>query len=152
MTARFAIRRILVALDGSEGSAEALRWAIGLARAVDAEIVAVHAFDLRPAAAPAAAMSIPPTYGDAWRDSEREAFMRLWSRPLAESGVRHRLLFEDGPVGRTLLQVADDQMVDLLVTGRRGRGAIAELLAGSVSQYLIHHARRLPVVVVPSPG
>lgn len=37
---------------------------------------------------------------------------------------------------------------DLIVSGRRGRGAVLELLAGSVSQRLLHGAH-VPVVVIP---
>ena len=35
-------KKILVRLDGSNGSARALDWAIALAKALDAEIVAAH--------------------------------------------------------------------------------------------------------------
>jgi nucleotide-binding universal stress UspA family protein len=41
--------------------------------------------------------------------------------------------------------------VDLIAVGRRGRGSLAELLAGSVSQSLIHTATR-PVLVAPEPA
>ena len=39
-------KTILVGLDGSAGSAGALDWAIALAKALDAEIVAVHVVQL----------------------------------------------------------------------------------------------------------
>jgi len=49
-----------------------------------------------------------------------------------------------------LIEAAERDEVDLIVTGRRGWSSVAELLAGSVSQYLVHRAKR-PVVVIPSP-
>ncbi|MGI8562350.1 MAG: universal stress protein [Candidatus Dormibacter sp.] len=36
----------MVGLDGSEGSAAALRWTIDLAKTIDAEVIALHAFEL----------------------------------------------------------------------------------------------------------
>jgi len=45
--------------------------------------------------------------------------------------------------------VAERAAADLIVTGRRGRSELVELLAGSVSQRMVHRAH-CPVVVVPS--
>ena len=42
---RRSMDRIVVGVDGSEGSAEALRWAARLASACGAEVVAVHVID-----------------------------------------------------------------------------------------------------------
>jgi nucleotide-binding universal stress UspA family protein len=53
----------------------------------------------------------------------------------------------DGPVGPTLAEACGDG-IDLLVTGSRGRGPVATVVAGSVSRHLAHHAP-CPVLVVP---
>ena len=55
-----------------------------------------------------------------------------------------------GPAAPTLLDIAGEIVADLIVTGRRGRGDLAELVIGSVSHDLVHLAS-LPVVVVPAP-
>lgn len=151
MTDTTAIRRILVGVDGSEGSAAALRWAMTLARAADAEIIAVNAFDLQPYSPTALGGAVEGTYLESLRDSVRKAFEGEWSLPLTSAGLRHQLIFRDGPAGPALFDVAEDQQVDLIVTGRRGLGAVAELFAGSVSQYLVHRVHRCPVAVVPAP-
>lgn len=149
--------RILVGLDGSEGSAAALERAISLARSTGAEIVAVHVFDLPyPSYAPmtgGAAMGMAGevrTLEESMRERVKEAFRTEWSAPLQEAGVRYREVFGEGRPGPVLAEAAEREDVDLIVVGRRGRGSLTELIAGSVSQYLIHRANR-PVLVVPDP-
>ncbi|HSR22206.1 MAG TPA: universal stress protein, partial [Candidatus Eisenbacteria bacterium] len=45
---RPSVKRIVVGLDGSQGSVRALDWAIRLAAGMDAEVIAVHAHELPP--------------------------------------------------------------------------------------------------------
>jgi nucleotide-binding universal stress UspA family protein len=46
------------------------------------------------------------------------------------------------------MEFARKANADLIVTGRRGRGGFTELLLGSTSHALTHHADR-PLVIVP---
>jgi nucleotide-binding universal stress UspA family protein len=144
---RTHIGRIVVGVDGSEAAARALEWAIGLAAPLDAEVIAVYAYELpayvpRPGGAP----YVPEQ--ENWERALRQDFELCWCAPLAEAGVRHRTIFEIGHAGDVLLREAETVVADLIVTGRRGRGELVELLGGSVSQRLVHGAH-CPVVVVP---
>jgi nucleotide-binding universal stress UspA family protein len=151
------LERILVGLDGSEGSALALRWAIDLAKAVDAEIVAVHAFEVpTPVIAPETGVPLGLGVDEVevertLRETAEQAFVTDWSAPLDAAGVRYRRLLEEGPPGEVLLEIAERERPGLLVAGRRGRRALAALVAGSVSEHLVHHSR-IPVTVVPAAG
>ena len=53
-------------------------------------------------------------------------------------------------VWQTILDVADEVDATLIVTGTHGSTAVQSELLGSVSNALVHHARR-PVLVVPTP-
>ena len=134
-------------LDGSEGSARALDWAIGVASAVDAEVIAVHAHELPMYLARPNGVPYVPDL-ESWEQSARQEFELRWCAPLAAAGVRRRTVFETGRASEVLLRQAEEVVADLIVTGRRGRGELVELLAGSVSQSLVHRAH-CPVVVVP---
>ena len=153
-----SVERILVGLDGSEGSAAALRWAIDLAKVTGAEVMAAHVFEL-PASIPVPMAGGGPlgvaaeasTFEESVRERVKSTFRTEWCAPLEAAGIRYRELFGDGRAGPTLLETAERENADLIVTGRRGRTTLAELLAGSVSQYLVHRARQ-PVVVIPDPS
>jgi nucleotide-binding universal stress UspA family protein len=54
-------------------------------------------------------------------------------------------------VWQTILDVANDVDATLIVTGTHGTTAVQSALLGSVSNALVHHARR-PVLVVPTPA
>jgi nucleotide-binding universal stress UspA family protein len=53
-------------------------------------------------------------------------------------------------VWQTILEVADEVDANLIVAGTNGTTAVQADLLGSVSNALVHHARR-PVLVVPTP-
>jgi nucleotide-binding universal stress UspA family protein len=143
-------KRILVGLDGSSGSARALRWAIEMAKLLGAEIVAVYVVELLSPTAVGYGLA-PIEFPDGWLDDLRRQFETQWSAPLKEAGLHYRTVFETGARGPapTLIAVADEVHADLIVTGSRGLGGFGELLLGSVSHQLVQHAP-VPVVVIPS--
>jgi nucleotide-binding universal stress UspA family protein len=142
-------RTIVVGVDASPAASAALHWAIEYARLLDAEVIAVHAFE-------APYLSAYP-YGDTMRDAldatlregVRLCFEEDWCAPLVAAGVRHREVMEDGRAAGVLLDVADREGADLVVTGRRGLNTLGELMLGSVSHTLVHASKR-PVVLVPA--
>ena len=149
------MERILVGLDGSPGSEAALNWAIDLAKALNAEITAVHVFEMPyPMLIPAAGgvpMGIGGEVGSleqSLREAIREKFRTDWCAPLANAGVRYREEFGEGRAGPVLEEAARKVRADLIVTGRRGLSSLHEVFAGSVSQHLVHNAG-VPVVIIP---
>lgn len=137
------IRRIVVGVDGSENSRLALIWAVDLAEAFDAEVVAVHAPGLL---VRVDADHLEPTQRH--RDQIRRRFESEWCRPLDRSGLRSRRLLVDGNPVSAMLVAGDDLDADLLVVGSRGIGGFPALALGSTSHQLVQYASR-PVLVVP---
>jgi nucleotide-binding universal stress UspA family protein len=75
------------------------------------------------------------------------------ARRLRAGGMDAVALVEerDGTVGKTALAVAARADAEVLIVGRRGRGAVKSALLGSVSAEITEHADR-PVLVVPRHG
>jgi nucleotide-binding universal stress UspA family protein len=135
---------IVVGLDGSTNSHEAVLWAARLARALDAEVVAVHALGLLDQLEPDGPMV--PTQPH--RDEIAERAEEVWARPLDEAGVRHRVVLHDGNPVDVVLHVLDEVGGDLVVLGSRGSGGSPALLLGSTSSQVAQRAL-CPVIIVP---
>lgn len=68
-----------------------------------------------------------------------------------EEGFEVTVRTPGGRPGPSLCELAGAESVEFIVMSRRGRGAVGELILGSVSRYVIHHAP-CPVMVVPPDG
>ncbi len=133
--------RIVVGVDGSEGSKEALRWAAGQAQLTGASLEVVTAWEV-----PVVPYGIWAGY-----DAGPEAQETLQQTVQEVLGTVEEgdvvLRATEGRPAFTLLEAAEK--ADLLVVGSsRGHGAFVGLLLGSVGPECLTHAS-CPVVVVP---
>jgi nucleotide-binding universal stress UspA family protein len=140
------VQRIVVGVDGSQNAQRALEWAAGLARALDAEVVAVHSVGLLERFAESESKS---DSGDALYTEARHLFDTQWCAPLDNPETRSIRLLRDGNPVSVLLAVAEEVDADLIVVGSRGLGGYPELLLGSTSTQIAQHSTR-PVVIIPS--
>jgi nucleotide-binding universal stress UspA family protein len=138
------LERIVVGVDGSANSLAAVSWAAGLAEAMGAHVVAVHALGLLEHMAQDESVPAQPH-----RDEIRRRFEQEWCAPLDAAGVATRRLLRDGNAVSVLLAVAEEEHADLIVVGSRGLGGYPELLLGSTSTQVAQRAR-CPVTVFPS--
>ena len=136
--------RIVVGVDGSDNAGRALECAIDVARAVDAEVVAVHSVGLLERLASGQTPDGDLPYADV-----RHVFDTVWCAALDSAKVRSLRLLRDGNPVSVLLEVADELGADLIVVGSRGLGGYPELLLGSTSTQVAQHSTR-PVLIVPS--
>jgi nucleotide-binding universal stress UspA family protein len=144
---------IVVGIDDSQDARRALRWALAEARKHGAKLVAVHAWT--PATLGAAGAAGPELLleFDAFRRAEERVVEQAVEDVLKEEaadGVEIERRTVEAAPAHALMDVATAEQADLLVVGRHGHGALAELLLGSVSSALIRHAP-CPLALVPRP-
>jgi nucleotide-binding universal stress UspA family protein len=134
--------RVVVGVDGSEGSRQALARAVAEAGRLDAEVTAIAAYTIRSYWSGAYQAAVPPV------ERLREAVRSDAEAMVAEvgGGTTVRVLPVEGPAGDTLVRAAEG--ADLLVVGGRGRGAVRGMLLGSVALHCVINAP-CPVMVVP---
>jgi len=141
---------IVVGVDGSDASQEALRWAVEEARLRSAPLVAVHAWSFVPPqpigdpgmlAMPAGDL---PGQLSAESEAARIALESAVEGVLgADAEIERKLV--DGDAGEAL--VAESSSAQLVVVGSHGRSGFKAALLGSVSRHVTNHAA-CPVVVV----
>jgi nucleotide-binding universal stress UspA family protein len=137
---------VVVGVDGSDESIAALGWARRYAEATGATVRAVLAWHFPTAAgqppeglAPA---SIRKEAEENLRSQLSEAVAKVYPDP---SGARLETRLSYGHPAQVLIDQSAE--ADLLVVGRRGRGAFTGMLLGSVSVHCVNGAH-CPVVVV----
>jgi nucleotide-binding universal stress UspA family protein len=134
--------RIVVGVDGSGASRDALRWAARQAQLTGASLEAVISWEM--AATTYYPVPVPSGYDPA--SNAKTALNETLHSVLGEpDGLEIIPAVIQGPAGRTLLRAADG--ADLLVVGSRGHGPLVGMLLGSVSEQCMTQAT-CPVVVV----
>ncbi len=146
----FGVGRLIVGTSGSPGSLHALRYGEGLARAHDAVLIPVIAWELPGGDR---AQRIGPSYelGKACRElarkQPRDALIAVWGEvpddPLVQPHV------ERGPAGWVVVNLAC-RPDDVLVLGAGRRGALGRLAFSKVGRYCLAHAQ-CPVMAIPPP-
>jgi nucleotide-binding universal stress UspA family protein len=140
---------IVVGVDGSEDSKDALRWAARQAQLTDAPLEVIAAWHLPVDFA--TAWQIPATYGKsrAQVDFTEDAHKVLTAAIEEVLGANPQVVVTpklvSGQAAPVLIEAS--RHAALLVVGGSGHGGFTGMLLGSVSQHCVQHAT-CPVVVV----
>lgn len=137
--------RIVVGVDGSEGSRQALLWAAAEAALRKASLEVIHTYeppqDLAASGSAVQAEKQFAAAGEAARDLVEGMTVSI-------EGVEvHGHALESLNPAQTLVERSAG--ADMLVISSRGRGSVRSLLLGSVSHQCAQHAE-CPVVIVRS--
>ncbi len=137
--------RLVVGIDGSFGSSQALRWALEEASVRSASVEAVHAWQYPPIGS--FVLGPPQGFEAAGREIVDGAleFRERWA-PDVPFSARAVL----GAPVPTLLDAADN--AELLVLGAKGHGGFVHALLGSVAHQCARHLRGAIVVTRPLMG
>ena len=139
-----ATYRIVVGVDGSEGSDAALDWALHEADLCAGTIRLVHGWAF-------VASTMDPS-GIALAECEKagEQILRDAAAYAAKAYPKVAVTTDLRATSPAEALIDASHEADLLVVGTRGRGGFAGLLLGSVSQQVVHYATS-PVAVIPTP-
>ena len=147
-------QRILVAVDGSEGSARASEVAVDLGERFDAQLFVLNVYRGYPEYMTLFPRAPSPS-GDAIQAYEsyaRKAALEVVGRTLSmaeKKGVKAKPQ-TSGTVGSVVQAITDyaaSEKIDLIVMGTRGMGGFKKMLLGSVSSGVVTHAQCAVLVV-----
>lgn len=136
---------IVVGVDGSEGGALALQWALSEAQVRQWELEAVLAWGFLDQHHLGIAQSFDPGYSEADAAAALDGYV---DDALGGAGAGVQRTVVDDLPAHALLNAAKG--ADLLVVGARGLGGFKGLLIGSVSQRCLHETP-CPVAVIREP-
>lgn len=139
---------IMIAIDGSPESLEAVRHALALIqRGLRADVALVNVQE------PASLLELATQDSDAIAVAAVEAgehLMAAGAALLDEAGVGYSMEVVLGEPSTVLVDMAEQLGAELVILGARGMGAIESVLVGSVSKAVISRCSK-PVLVVKLP-
>jgi nucleotide-binding universal stress UspA family protein len=147
---------ILVAIDGSDQSIKAAEYAIDIAKRYSAQLIALTVLDISKARYSSSAFIAPPVHGlkelelmrkeaQEWLDKIGE----LIEQKKENNNNSIQLISqveESMSVPGAIIDYAENQNIDLIVIGTRGRSGFKKLLLGSVASTVVTYAT-CPVLV-----
>ena len=142
------MKRVLIPVDGSDCSLRAVDYVIAESarQAMPAEVEA-HLLNVQVALRGDIGQFISHDELAAYQAEESEKALREAQSRLAAAGIHPVAHTGVGHVAEVITQTADELGCDHIVMGTHGRGALADLLAGSTSIRVVHQAR-VPVLLV----
>ncbi len=142
------MKTIIAAVDFSPATDAVIAQAVALAKAFAAALYLVHVAAPDPdfVGYEPGPDSVRHDVAAGLRDTHRQLQER--SGELRGAGIDCTGLLVQGSTPETLVREADRLNADVIVIGSHGHGALHRALLGSVSEHVLHHAKR-PLLILP---
>ena len=139
--------RILTATDFSEYSRLALEHADLIASKTKSILCCEHIYEV-----PTGYYKTGKSYTEfalIMKENSEKSFAKFISKSKPKASVEpHFTLNDRSDIGETILQVAKDRNISLIVSGAKGKTGLESVLMGSVSESLIEHDHSFPLLIV----
>ena len=141
--------KILLGIDGSEGSQRALQFAAQRAQASGEAIIVAYVIEWSPYS-----FNTPQENEERHKRREEElkqaeeSILRPAVEQLKAQSVDAQSVARHGHAAQVMTELAEEHAVQMIVVGRRGQSGLKALLFGSVAGSLVQMAP-VPVTVVP---
>ena len=138
--------KILLPVDGSEASLEAVRQALRLVReGLQASLVLANVQE--PATLYEMLLAHDPEVIDQVSAQAGLHLLQPAQALVLEAGVPYEIEVASGDPAHTLIDILENFGCDMVVMGARGQGTLRSALLGSVSHEVLH-AAQVPVTIV----
>lgn len=146
------LRRILVPIDFSQHSINAMRTALSLNESLEqpAEIVAVNIYEM-PNLSVYKIQRTRAQFEKMLRKDHEEAFEAFLNThfPDHKDQIRIELIMQEAPgIAQYVMDFADEQEADMIIMGAKGHSKVELLLLGSVTEKLLAINEHIPTLVV----
>jgi nucleotide-binding universal stress UspA family protein len=155
-TTKGRFSKILAAVDGSEESFKAAEYAIEITKKYSGQLIALTVLDISKPKHLSSTFITAPTYGIRELEEEKkeaQQWLDKIANVVSEKGNNiefksqiHSMIHSMSVEG-TIVNYAEEENIDLIVIGTRGRSGFTKLLLGSVASKVVTYAKS-PVLVV----
>jgi nucleotide-binding universal stress UspA family protein len=145
-------QKILVAIDGSKASSNAAEHGINLAQRYKASLIILHVLHLNTLRQISSSFITAPTFG-LEEAQELKATAKKWTENINKKAKtkglvsKTKIIEEAASIVGSIVEFAEEEGVDLIVVGIRGKTGFSRLLLGSVAQGVLAYAH-CPVLAV----
>ena len=141
-------KHILVPVDGSETSLQAVSKAAELAKVFNSEVTAVYVLDPYPFTGVGADFAYGQAQYLSAATAEANKALEDVTERMKDTGVTVKTLVGEGhAIHEGIVRVGENVGADLIVMGSHGRRGLEKLVLGSVAQRVLQTAK-VPVLVV----
>ncbi len=130
-----SFKKILVAIDDSPATATVFEKALELAQKDAAQLMIGHSIEL-----PASSQLTVNLVDLEIETRQAQSLLQFYYQKAKTQGIMAESSCQTGDPGTNICDLGRSWGADLIVLGRRGLKGFAELLAGSVSNHVVHHA------------
>ena len=134
--------KILVAIDGSESAQKAFTTSIYLASISKCKLDVIHVVSCEFGGDSAASLELVNDL-----KIKANSMLEEYKKNALEKGIQPKFMLEIGDPANMIIEIVNSKDYDLVVLGTRGMNVFKELVLGSVSIKVMHHAK-CPVMVV----
>lgn len=142
---RMIPQHILVPIDFSEFSKQALGYAIDLATKLQARLTLLHVIQPLPSGVDIGVI-LPAGYMEELEAGLHQSLQSYYER-VTQAGLQGEILVEHGIPFKIITDVAATHHVDMIVMGTQGRTGLQHLLIGSVAEKVVRLAPCAVLVV-----
>ena len=142
-------QRLLVPVDFTEGSREALKLAVSLAADPEDRITLLHVIAPESVLHRGNAVMMTLSKTEAELQAEAETRLRRWADQEAGPDIKVETVVRRGPVHREILHVAETRSCDVIVLATETKNWFQRLFLGSVTRRLVRNAPCAVITIRP---
>ncbi|CAD5121927.1 DgyrCDS10394 [Dimorphilus gyrociliatus] len=139
---------ICLAIDASEQAEEAFNWYLKFIHKRDYKLILIHVPEILDGEKKRVGYT-----ASGWEEALKKEQAKVieleqkYQTKILENGLSGRIRSEQGgKPGEVIVRVGEEEKASLIVMGTRGLGKVRRTIMGSVSDYVVHHAK-CPVLI-----
>jgi nucleotide-binding universal stress UspA family protein len=146
------VSKILVPTDGSTTARKAVKYAVDLAKQLNASVIVLSVIEDRSIIAQTVPAADTPTHViepiDHYLREVAKEYTGEIKKLCDENEVQSEIVITKGHPVEGIVKEAEKSKVNLIVMGSQGRSALAAAVLGSVAYGVIHSQTKIPVLIV----